>query len=166
MAAPYHCICSKLDRALVLYLIERGAGTAADTWPAKRSLDRSPPCTIAYTERADPIPNTGNYTCRAAVMVKANATDYTAAASDARTAAAFDAFYTIADDSDWDSKKVAAQITAAARAGALADPATYGDLVDFTALDVRLGAQEASFEDDVWVETLSLEIDAAPSNVS
>lgn len=168
MAAPYHCICSKLDRALVLYLISRGAGTLADTFPAKRSLNAPLPATVAWTNRATPIPNTGSYTCRATVQVKTSANDHTPAASDARTAAVFDAFYTVEDGSELDSKKIAAQITAAARAAALAAPADLADLADFTALDVRLGDQEADFDadSDLWLDTLSLEIDAAPADVS
>lgn len=168
MAAPYHLIRSKLDRALVLYIISRGAGTASDTFPAKRAADVPLPCAVCWTDRASPIQNTGSYTCRAQILVKSSGNDDTPAASDARTGAIFDTFFTIEDDTGWDSKKVAAQITAAARAGAIADPANYADLADFTCLDVRHGDEEGSFEveSDVWVETLNLEIDAAPSDVS
>ncbi|HRV30442.1 MAG TPA: hypothetical protein P5169_01945 [Kiritimatiellia bacterium] len=162
----YHNICSKLDRALVAYLLSLNLGTPDDILPAKRAATRSLPLTVCFTERADPIPNTGSYTCRATILLKSHAADTSPAASDARTAATFDAFHTILDHSHWDSKKIAAQITAAARA-ASATPGAE-DLADLTLLDVRLGAQEAAYDHDgdVFVESLQLEIDAAPSNVS
>jgi len=173
MAAPYHYIRSKLDRALVAYLLARNCGAAADVVPGKCGLSLTLPLTICWTERASPIPNTGSYTCRAAVIVNTvgptDAGEDSAtvkADSDRRAGLTFDAFRTIDDDSEWDSKKIAAQLTAAARAAAIANPAADGDLADFTALDVQFGDEEGSFEGAAWVEILNLTIIAAPSNVS
>jgi hypothetical protein len=182
MPAPYHLISSKLDRALAAYLISIGAGTAEDTYPAKRAFDKIAPCTICWTERAKLNLNTGIYACDVSIICKystATAPDgdpeQTRQNSDVRTGTVFDAFFTILDAAPtddeslvWDSKKIAKQITAAARALAAAHPDQFGDLADFTVLDVRHGEQEGAFEEDTdtWTDSFSLQIDAVNSNVS
>lgn len=174
MAAPYHHVCSKLDRALVAYLISKDAGTVQDVVPAKRSLDKDLPITICWTERAKLDLNTGTWACTVSIIVKSPAPadvqeDPAAkpADSDVRFGKTVDAFFTVDDDSEWDSKKIAAQITAAAAAAAEAHPEMYGDLADLSVLNIRLQEAEQGFVEDAdaFQEILALEADVAPSAV-
>lgn len=171
----YHNILSKNDRALMAYLVARGAGTFADVFPAKRSLNKELPCTVCWSEKGAPIRNTGNYTLATSIMVKTAAPvdagvdpGQPRLDSDARIRATFDAFFTMdTGGTDFDSTVVAAQVTASARALAIADPANHADLADYTCLDVRDMGPEAAFSEngDAWVDTLNLEVDCCPSNV-
>lgn len=172
MGAPYHNILSKLDRALVAYLISQNAGTAGDVFPAKNSDNKPLPCTVCYAEKGEEVArHSGTYLCKVQIMVKTLAPDVTDATpgqarldSDARTAKTFDCFKRNVDSA---GDKLAEDITNAARAAAVADPANNGDLADFTALDVLDKGPEAGFdENDAWVDTLNLEIVCCPSNVS
>ena len=74
MAIGSHNILSKVDRAIVAYLIESGAGTADDIYPAKKSDDKLLPCTVVFSQRAvaEP-PYSGTYEVSTAIMVKTNA---------------------------------------------------------------------------------------------
>lgn len=172
MGAPYHNILSKLDRALVAYLIAQNAGTEADVFPAKRSQNKKLPCTICYSEKGEEtVVNTGTYTIKSSIMVKTSAIDDAGQAdgtarltSEARVANTFDQFK---KDVDSGTDKLAEDITNAARALAAADPAKNGDLADFTCQSVVDRGPEAGFdENDAWVDTLNLEIVACPGNVS
>jgi len=173
----YHNLLSKNDRAIVAYLLAKKVGTPADVLTAKRSANRPKPCTVVWSERAAPIEKTGSYTASVSIMVRTSApmdpVSEDAAQpqldSDARVAATFDAMFTMDDPAaEYDSKGVAAQVTAAARALAASDPVHNADLADYTCLDVRDAGPEASFEEntDVWVDTLNLQVDCCPSDVS
>ncbi len=168
-----HNMLSKNDRALVAYLVHLGAGTKDDVYPGRRSQVKTLPNTVCWSEEGTADLNTGSYKgIGANVMVRYAATDKTDLQG-SRVAAAFDAFWTIEDDSDWDSKKVAKQITDAARAKAAADALLDPvgpdvDLADYTCLEVRPKGVSSGFneERDQWIETSKLEMDAAPSDVS
>jgi hypothetical protein len=177
MPAPYHNLLSKLDRALMAYLIAKGAGTAADVFPAKRSELKALPCTVLYSEKGTEIANnSGAYSCKTAVMVKTVAVndigqvaETARLASETRVAKTFDLFKQNFDApaADTSGEALATDITAAARALAISDPTHHADLADFTALDVIDKGIEAGFDDnDVWVDTLNLEIPCCPGNVS
>lgn len=150
---------SKLDQALVAYLISRGAGTIEDTFAAKRSADKRLPCTICYSERAvATAPYANQWVVSVAIMVKTNPnldveeTDAEAKKtdSDERVQKIFDAFVL---DVDQDGSSVAALITQAGRAAS-------GTLSDFTVDNVEVKGPEAGFEtkNDIWIDTLNLEI--------
>lgn len=157
------------------YIISAQAGTAADVLPAKRSGTKPAPCTIIWSQRAKDVgkgQNTGTFEIETAVMVKSEASeDGDAAAeaqrlaSDQRAGKTFDAFYT---DNDTAADKLAADITAAARALALSAPAKHADLADYTCQNVVIEAIEAGLQEDgaAWIDTLNLVIIACPSNVS
>lgn len=169
----YHAIRSKLDRALVLWIINQAAGTSADTVPAKSALDKNLPITICHTARAVEDPAySGNFRCDTDIIVRSIAApdlNQTAPtlkdSSDARVAAVFDAFHV---DLNTSGNELAAQITTVARAAAVADPDTYSDLADLTLLDVRPVSEEGAFDDEgnAWQDSLKLEIVAVPSDVS
>jgi hypothetical protein len=171
----YHAALSKLNRALVAYIVSLEAGSASDTWPAKRAKDKTLPCTICYSHTAAPIANTGNWTAQVEIQCRSKAfgdddTDQRAAASDARTAKVFDCFFTNLDtepDAKFDSKKVAQQVEDAAHEAAQEEGSPNTDLAEFAAHDVRVkGFEDTQDEDgDAWIETLKLEIDFCPSAV-
>ncbi len=180
MGSPYHKLRDKNDRALVAYLVHLTAGTVDDTFPAKQSRDKALPCTICYSKTSRLIRNTGgNGTLEVAIIVKSLAPDdfdqpegEAKAESEDRVGTVFDAFYTIEDGSAPTTKKIAAQITAAARAkgaidAALVPPGPDADLLDYTCMDVRDIEEDGGFEEDgdAWLDTLNLEMDCAPSNV-
>jgi hypothetical protein len=177
MGAPYNNLLSKLDRALMAFVVAGGAGTFSDVFPAKRSQTKGLPNTICYAEKGDEV-GVGNPTrnCKASVMVRTSGAEDGAAAqtarlaSEQRVAKTFDLFKTqtvVAGQLDTSGEDIATQITDAARALAIADPVNHGDLADFTALDVMDKGVAAGFDDDdAWVDTQHLEIVCAPGNVS
>ena len=171
--ASFHRILSKCDRALVAYLTARNVGQPGQVLPAKRSGDKNLPLIICYSHVYLVLRNTGAYTVQASILIKSSmvievgAEETTArSSSDEMVGAVIDALWTIDDDSGWDSKKLAGQVTAAARGQAMADP-TNADLADFTAFDVRHMGGSSGVLDDLhaWTETVDLEIDCAPANV-
>lgn len=164
---------SKLDRALVAYLISQGAGTLENIFPAKRSLGKTLPITIIWAQKSteDP-PCSGDYMCDTAVMVKTPPLDSAGDAdnakrvsSDALVAAVFDELKRGLDSG---SETLAAAITTAARALAVSDPTNHADLADFTALAVLDGGMEQGLNEelDVWVDTFNLQILCCGKNVS
>jgi hypothetical protein len=172
MAASYHNLLSKCDRALVAYIVAQGAGSLDDVFPAKRSQDRALPCTVCYSEKAEEVaPYSGTYLVHSSLIIRteapADAGEDEAQKpldSDARVAQTFDLFHL---DIDSAGDKLADDITKAARALAAKDPAHYGDLNDFTLLDVIIKGPEAGFEQGsvAWTDTLNLDLVACPANV-
>jgi hypothetical protein len=174
MPAPYHKILSKCDRALVAYLVAREVGEPDQVVPAKRSGDRTLPLVICHSETYSVIRNTGSCQVQTHILIKTPLAveadqdpDGPASDSDQLTGEVVDALWTLDDETPWDSKKLAAQITAAARAAAIADPKKNAGLADFTAFDVRHIGGGAGIEEDLiaWTERVTLEIDCAPSAV-
>jgi hypothetical protein len=165
----YHNINSKNDRALMAFIIAQGAGTAADVFPAKRSLGKTVNHTVCWSETAvETVPYSGTYTIATSIMVKClspddGATGAARLTSDQRTAATFDLFFTNVNSS---GNSLADLITTAARALAVSDPTNHADLADYTCQDVSVKGPETGFDQDVWVETLNLSIVACPKNVS
>jgi hypothetical protein len=170
--AGFHNILSKCDRALAAYIIAKGVGTIGDVFPAKGSANKESPCTICWSERFEELgPYSGSFTVHASVMVRTQAAVDAGQdpldpkiASEDRTAATFDLFYTNVDSA---GDKLAQDITNAARESELSN---NGDLEDFTALNVSVKGGEAAFDErnhgSTWVDTLNLEIACAAANVS
>ena len=163
-----HNILSKTDRALVAYLISCDAGTAADIFPAKLSLDKPLPCTICYSERAREItPHTAVYEVTVAILVRTDPSidvgideDEPKETSETRVGDTFDCFF---DQVEHSGHELADAITSAARA---AD----ADLAAFTVQDIEVTGQEAGFENrggaNAWTDTLNLTLIVCPANVS
>lgn len=174
MAAPYHNLLSKNDRALVAYLIVQTAGTAADVFQAKYSGTKPAPCTLCWSQKATPIGKvTGTFAIETTVMVKAvgpaDAGENANAprlASELRVAKTFDALHLGIDSS---GEVLAAAITAAGRALAVSDPTNHADMVNYTCIDVVIEGVECGKEEaasDVWVDYINLTMIACPSDVS
>lgn len=169
-----HNILSKNDRALVAYLISQGAGTAANTFPAKRSAGKSLPCTVVWSEECI-HEGAGSYTVRASVMVRSSAIDEVGEdaetarlAAETRLGAIGDALMTGVSDESSATDELATLITTAARAKATADPTNHGDLAAYTCLACRKLGDEAAFEEstDTWVDTINLEMAVVAADVS
>lgn len=163
----YHNILSKNDRAIVAFLVANDAGTNSDTWPAKRSQDKSTPCTIVYSEEADEVATgTSCFACKTSVIVKTDGADDAGEtvgtarlASDARTATVFGLLFNAGNT-------LATEITSAAHALAASDPTNHADLAHYTCDHVQIGAPatEQSFDESgVWTETLNLIVTCRPS---
>src|SRR5690349_20197885 len=74
MAAPFHVILSKSDRALVAFIIAQGAGTEDNTFPTRRALEKQLPVIICFCESAVPDPgNPGTSIVKANIIVKTSA---------------------------------------------------------------------------------------------
>jgi hypothetical protein len=164
----YHNVLSKTDRALVAFIISEGAGTEADTYPAKRSLDKDLPNTTAFSESAKQEDGAGQYRVATSIIVRTSADidagqDETEpkANSEARQSATFDCFkrYITADNDD---SALAAAITTAARA------TSDADLQDFTILRVMDNGIALTCDESgsVWSDVQSLELIVCPFNVS
>src|SRR6266576_2788284 len=157
-----HNLLSKVDRALVAYLISQNAGTADDVFPAKDSGDKHLNCTICWSERGveDP-PYSGTYVVTAQVQIRTLAAidvnqdpEEPKALSEDRVAQTFDAFH-VGIDSAGD--KLADAITEAAHAAGI---------TDFTVQNVSPGPITQGFDDQharamkgsAWVDAIELEI--------
>ncbi len=159
---------SKLDDAIVAYLVAEGAGYpddsgAATVYPAKISSNKSVPCTIVHSSRAEPeLQYSGRYVVTTMVMIKYagpeeyNQTEGAAKeASDLRVSTTFDLLIP-GGNTHQDSDQIANAINAAAAAAGLT-VTVFGIMVDSIELD---------FAEDVWVDTLTLRIVASPSTIN
>ena len=168
----FHNLLSKNDRAIAAYLIANGVGTAADVFPGKTASAKVIPCTVIYSDRGNEVaPFSATYELETAVMVKTRAgVDEGAGpqdsrlASELRVAETFDLFHIAVDSS---AELLAANITSAARALAIADPANNADLADYTAIGMRSKTIEAGQEEDgdAWIDTLHITVVCAPSDI-
>jgi len=175
MAAPYHNLGSKLDRAIVAYLISEGAGTAGDVYPANRSGTKVLPNTTVQAFRGQPNPVCdGNYNVDVKVLVSMPAAEQPGSentqaqrvAFDERLARTFDALH-LSDDGDT-LKATADAITDAGRDLADSDPDNNADMADFTCLSVlNLGFDRGEPDDAAcaFVEVLTIRCNCCPSNV-
>ena len=172
MAAPYHNLLSKNDRALVAYIVANGMGTIETVVPAKWSIHKPFPVTVCYSQRATEVaPFSATYAVESVIMIKTSASvdlgeDMCAPrlASEALVAGTFDLFHISIDSS---AEKLAANITIAARALAVSNPVHFGDLADYTAIGIQSKIIEAGQEadGDAWIDTLHVTVICAPSDV-
>lgn len=172
MAAPYHKILSKLERAVVAYLLFQEAGTEADTLPGKQSLTKTLPVTIVWAKHYDPVEiNDTEFTCYLTISCKFNAaledgqlSNDQVAASNLRMGKVFGSF-TVPMQNNGNEIP---DITTAARAKAAADallapPGPDVDLADFTFLNVVSQAGDADpNEKGNWVDSMDLKVRCSP----
>ena len=163
-----HKVLSKCDQALVAYIISQGAGTVADVYTAKSSVDKELNDTIVWSERGveDP-PYSGNYTVTTRVQVRSVAAvdvnedpDAVKQSSDDRVSDTFDLFHaaTLGQNA---GDKLAEAITAA------------GNIPDFTIQNVRVISVSQGYADQhgrvmkapAWVDEMELEIICCPSSL-
>lgn len=169
MASPWHNLLSKVDRALVAYIVQYGAGTPDDVFPLKASGDKVVPGTTCISERGlETEPYSGTYTIHSSVEVRTQAAldvgqdaQQVRDLSERRVALTFDAFHSNVNSA---GDQLGADITAVGRA------TNQADLQDLTILNVSVRSVEAGFDEhydgSVWVDRINLEIIACPSNVS
>lgn len=162
-----HNLLSKCDRALVAYIIGEQAGTATNTFPAKRSEGKTLPCIICESRRAKPIsyPTTGTYEVEASISVRSsgifedefqNEAGAPASDSDTLVAAVFDLFHV-----GTSGEELGDEITQAGRT-------LGGDMLEFTVTSAMVEDIErgSSANGDAWVDRLNLSLIACPRNVS
>jgi len=174
----YHNLRSKLDRAVVAYLISVGAGSDKDTFPANSIESTEYPLTVAQTLGGIPDPVlVGNYKMRIAVSVKGSVSKFiddtndqaARMAHDERVSDVFDAL--MQSDDDRTLRATARLINAAGRALAMypVDIAAHNaDMADFTIiqwLDGGFGDGKSDEAGCDWIETLYFDVIACPSNV-
>jgi hypothetical protein len=179
MPAPYHSLASKLDRALIAYLISEEAATADNCHPGKRSLDRELPCIIVATASLD-IPDgdyhSGNRNATVEIAVRSKPENHTGDA-DADAAAATqraeaDALFAgvvdaLMNTGIHDSSLLCDAINDAAWAKAVADPTHSADLADFSCIGLLpLGESQGFDEEGHWNDIIRLRIHCCPSNVA
>ena len=175
MAAPYHNLGSKLDRALVAYLIGQGAGTARDVLPSNHSGTREVPFTVVSAHRGTPNPAAmGTYDVDVRVQIEGLAGNQPGRGSrhqnrllfDARVAKTYDALHLSTDGVSL--LATADAITAAGRALAVSDPDNDADMVDFGCLymtDLGFDRGEPKDEPGTFLEILNLRCRCCPSAV-
>lgn len=178
MAAPFHRVVSKVDRAICAYVASVGAGSYGspkaagdDVFPGSNSTDKVAPCTIVHTPRMTQVPlYSGNYMGEVLVVVKhTGAVDANQKpkdpqlSDDQRVGRTFDAFH-IGGPLD-DGLTLSRAINAAAYALAAKDPDNFGDLADFTVQNAIVKEIQQGQDGDHWVDTLVLEVYACPTVV-
>jgi len=175
MAAPYHNLRSKLNRAIAAYLIGAGAGTVDDTFPATSVKPKGYLNTTIKSQIGRPeVPNTGIYRITVHVIIRGSAVMENAEPNLESARLGFeDRLSTVCDalmQSDGRGLKVTATaITAAGRALATGDDAANNaDMGDFTVTawyDAGFGAGEADAEGTAWEEVLIFEAVCCAKNV-
>ncbi|SRR6266496_844822 len=173
MAAPFHKILSKLERAVVAYIIAQGAGTAADTVPGKQSNTKRLPVTIVWGKHwdVDP-PHSTEFLCDLTITCKASApiedgqlSNDQVAASNLRLGKVFGSF-TEPDPNN--GSDIPDAITAAARAKATADALLDPvgpdvDLADFTFLNMVAQSGDAdTSQKGTWLDSMDLKVRCSP----
>src|ERR1035437_5076897 len=124
MPAPFNRIRSKLNRAIVAYLIEKGCGSADDTFPENTQKNRTYPVTTVRAGVATPaVPLTGIRSVPVHITIRGSAAtnpDTRVVVVDAREAfdlrlsAVYDAL--MQSDDNRTLRATAAAITSAGRA--------------------------------------------------
>jgi hypothetical protein len=177
MAAPYNVLRSKLNRALVAYLVNSGAGGIPDIFPGNSVGEKSYPNTVVLSTLSRPeIPMTGIRRISVHISIKGSATQKTNAESnpeqarvdfDNRCATTYDALMQTVDGQTL--KATAVLITAAGQAMAVPVDGTAAaikfannnaDMADFTCqewYDIGEGDGEADAEGCSWEEILMFE---------
>ncbi len=161
-------ILSLCDQALVAWIISKGAGTADDTWIAKRSEVKSLPETICYChtfEACREAPYAGNFEVEAFIEVRTDAVikefqledDPRREAID-RVKATFDCFLT--PIGDFEGVGLGEQITREA------------GIQNFTIINCRIVGGNQGFNPktvrdrgNAWLDVIHLELTVCPADV-
>jgi hypothetical protein len=178
MAAPYSSPRSKLDRAIVAYLIAQGVGDNTNIFPANSSRDRSlPNLTIHASGGSHEFPLSGTYRfnvrviCKYPAAIQPDAADPTNSetnrlAADALFAAAVDAL--MQGESGTSTLAVTATaITTAGRDLATTDPDNHADMADFTCiqwLDTGFDGGVPEEESSAWAEIATFQAVVTSAN--
>lgn len=151
---------------MVAYIISEGAGTAADTVPAKKSETKGLPVTICQSRNATPeaSPYSGIYNIKARVIVRTqgsgedieNQSDTPAQESGDRVANVFDLFHL---DGDQAGETLAI---------AISDAAQDAGIEDFSVINAKVTEIDAGFEGigEAWSDMLFLELVCTTANIT
>lgn len=181
MSAPYHNLRSKLNRALVAYLVSQSAGDAASVVPFASRLPKEfnadGVVTIVRARMGRPDTKfTGNYSITAHLIIRGSAAQDPSAAEpgdeaarkafDERIAKTYDAMMQSSDGQTlrWTAYEISDQ----GRALATSSPADNADMADFTVLRVEdggFGDPDPNEQDHIWEEVLVFEITCCASNI-
>jgi hypothetical protein len=176
MPTPKHNLGSKLDRAIVAFLV--AGGITGNVYPAKRSAAKELPNVVVGARDMDMAPGDSLSGNRAAVVTIAvrykpeikpeiNAEDDESQEqrvdSDELFAQVLDLVMTYGQSTDL----LCDAINAAAQAQAVADPTNSADLADFSVFGIELLGETRGFDDDgIWNEMIRLRCHCAPQNVA
>jgi hypothetical protein len=162
----YHSLLSKVDRALVAYLISAGAGTSENIFHHRRAADLpDPPFITCFAESGDPeaSPYSGVYSVRASIDVHTNAapdyeqdTDTMESDSEGQVADTFDALHDLYFHS---GDQLADLINTAASGAGIADLFIQNVKIG----RIEQGRAEKDFE---WIDTINLEIVCCPRQIA
>jgi hypothetical protein len=164
MASPFSNLQSKLERAIVAYLISKGCGTSNDIVPFEYEITRKSLMTTVNTGIAVPdVQFTGNYRIPVVVSVQASASEEPNATNPAAQRLAFDARVALTGDmlvqtgNGQNLQATATDINAAGRAlattGSAQDQTNNADMGDFTIngwFEAGFGKGEAKDEGCIW----------------
>ena len=177
MAAPYSSPRSKLDRAIVAYLIAQGVGDNTNIFPANSSRDRALPNLTIHASGGSPeFPLSGTYRFNVRVICKYpgaiqptdELTNYETnrLAADELFASAVDAL--MQGETGTSTLAVTATaITTAGRALADSDPANHADMADFTCiqwLDTGFDGGVPEEESSTWAEIATFQAVVTSAN--
>ena len=177
---PYHFLDSKLDRAIVAYLVECGAGTVDNCYPALRCLGRAFPNITVHTTDLN-IPEgdafSGSRVADVDIMINQNTifdpveTDpYAIARSNAHWAEFNELTGNVCDAlNKWgqSSDLLCDAINAAAAAKAAAEPDEHSDLASFSIYGiVPLGESQGFVNDSIWQKIFKLRCHVAAQSLS
>jgi len=171
MAYPYSNLRSKLNRAVVAYLISQpNCGTADDITPFNTRLVNSliqPSTTVRARAGKPRVEMSGNYDVALQITVKGTGVQDVGDTSesarllfDLRLASIYDAMFQ--SDDNYTLNATAKAITSAGRALAASDPVNNGDMDDFTVLaitdggfgDPNINEQECAWEEQLMFNVL------------
>ena len=183
MAAPYGNSRSKLDRAIVAYLIYRGIGvnppvmTAANVFPCKGEAANVYPRVVVTTMKGTPEPGmTGRYRCTVWISVKSTATEVVTNTNPSNAIVKFGQLLASVSDAMMGSdnsnpnpagslrgtaEEISIQGRLLATTGSATDQANNADMVDFTCgalYDDGFGISTNDDSDEggtAWEEVLS-----------
>lgn len=175
MPAPYNIPGSKLDRAIVAYLISlNGAYTAANTFPANYFGIQTYPCIVVNARRWGPDPV--NLGCSefdvkiefrfSAVQKVGDKTQIARKTNDGFIGNAIDALMMGNDGQSFAA--TCGLVNTAGRALAASDPTYNGDMGDFTLKRWNDNGGERGEPDEEgcdWIEIFNFKAAVAPSNV-
>lgn len=185
MSAPYSNLRSKLNRAVVAYLIGAGCGAATDVLPANSKAVKSFPNTVVKSAVAKPeVRLSGIYRITLAIKIKgssvqsvnASNTELPRTAFDTRVAKTFDALMQTDDETTLnvmcglitDTGRALAAVPANATPAQIKFAADNADMADFTVegwFDSGFGDGEPDEEGADWEEILLFDVVCCSSNV-
>lgn len=178
MAAPYNNLRSKLNRAVVAYLVSAGCGSEADVLPfhtreLKNVQNQEANTTVRARTGRPRVEMSGDYDVMLQITVRGSAvqevgddTETARLAFDDRVARTFDAM--MQSENGYDLNYTAQLITDSGRGLAVSDPVNNADMYDFTVLSIKdggFGDANPNEQECLWEEVLMFEVCCCAGNL-